>query len=744
MRILHTPVASTTLDVDWSFKIMQTGSGLLFVLCCSMLVAHTSQPPKRLFDDRRTAHRAAPCKPAADLLINARAWARPGIGGTAPGVRVAAELGCWRKELAVFGDRVWLATALGMTATRPLLFESMPITYDRAFGGMDYRANPIGLGWGPGERGRRLPNIERMDQRVMQPTSQPEPGGFGPIDPFWQPRIGKLGTFDNAWLERCWPGLPANADPSFWNEAPADQQFHRPFRGDERLAFENLDPQHEMFELCLPGRRARAFVEMAEHEFRELELALDTIDVDLEMAQTELVWRGAMRITSPRLREIGFLFTLVEQLAKPSSLADCHARFAAMRRAQYPTDDERKADQEAARAAREAAQAESDAAAKTQSVETEALIAEVRQRVDALLNKSGRSGGIDALPKSEPPTDFVAAAARGLAALRKRNLPQADEAEAGLRQVQAMLPMPESAWTRERVIEAHAADADMSDADLSGLDLSGLELTHARLSRAKLTKANLLGASLAGADVSGADFTGTDATNLDLQDANLAGARFTDATVIGARLTGANLTRTKFAGVKAGGLNFDRCQGEAADFRDAALAGSSFQQAHLPGSIFTGANLNRARFDGALLHAADFGDVLGETASFVDADLTNLRARRRARFTRCKAPVSVFQQAKLAHADFSQATLHRGNFAEADMTEARLDRAILSSACFDDAILCRAVVTNAKLLRASFERAELENANFAGSNLYQAGLFGARAGGTDFTGCFLAGTLLAQ
>jgi uncharacterized protein YjbI with pentapeptide repeats len=747
MRILHSPVTRSGIDIDWSFKTMPAGGGLFFVLCCSMLVSHTGEPPKRLFEDRQTGHRAAPRKVAGDFLVNARAWAKPGVGGTAAGVRVAIELDSWRKELAVFGDRTWRGSALGMTATHAEPFQSMPITYDRAFGGSSYRANPIGLGWGSGERARRLPNIERMDQRIIQPTSQPEPAGFGPIDPFWQPRVGKLGTFDEAWLERRWPGLPADADPGFWNEAPADQQFPDGFRGNEQLAFENLDPQHDRLELRLPGLRARAFIAMADGDFRELSLALDTIDSDLEVGQTELVWRGAMRVISPRLHDLAFLFTLLESLARPTEHADCHARFAAMRRREYPTAEERSADADAVRAEQEAAAAERADAFNERLTAFEAQIADAKLRAEAVLQRPEIANKFAAAEKQGIPGDLVAIAAPALARLRKHDPGKADEAEAVLRTAEAARPSAAPRWTRESVAETHAAGADLAGADLSGLDLSGLELDGARLVRANLTKTNLLGASLAGANLSGADFREADARNLDLKDACLSGVRFAGAVLAGARLAGTDLTGSNFAEVNAAGLNFDRTHGIGADFTGARLAGASFRGANLPRSIFAGAALMRAQFDGATLTAADFGTVQGGDISFVDANLTNLRAMaadfRRGRFTRCVAPLIVLQQAMLELADFSHATLKRANFAEASLQQARFDRAVLAHACFDDAMLRHAVLSNAQLLRASFERSDLSEADFSGASLYQAGFFGARADGTNFTGCFLAGTLLA-
>ncbi|HHH10946.1 MAG TPA: DUF2169 domain-containing protein, partial [Sorangium sp.] len=57
------------------------------------------------------------------------------------------------KKLRVIGDRVWQRGMLGMRLSSPTPFRTMPICYERAFGGADEvsgtweERNPIGRGW---------------------------------------------------------------------------------------------------------------------------------------------------------------------------------------------------------------------------------------------------------------------------------------------------------------------------------------------------------------------------------------------------------------------------------------------------------------------------------------------------------------------------------------------------------------------------------------------------------------------
>ena len=95
-------------------------------------------------------------KPRCDVLLNATAYA-PG-GEPAPKVRVGVKLGGWSKVIDVVGDRVWLQRGGTLGPSRPSPSPAMPLTYERAFGGVDdtdpdpsthgaYMPNPIGRGF---------------------------------------------------------------------------------------------------------------------------------------------------------------------------------------------------------------------------------------------------------------------------------------------------------------------------------------------------------------------------------------------------------------------------------------------------------------------------------------------------------------------------------------------------------------------------------------------------------------------
>jgi hypothetical protein len=175
----------------------------------------------------------APTKPLVDFLL---------IGGIAlptpvEEVDVTVQVGRrLKKTVRVFGDRMWLpAVASTLSLSRPQPFSEMPIEWDRSFGGHDpehpelYEArNPIGRGMRKEPHsleGQLAPNFEDPRALITSWSSKPAPIGFGPVAPFWQPRVTHAGTYDEKWKEEVFPLLPDDFDERYFNCAPLDQQF---------------------------------------------------------------------------------------------------------------------------------------------------------------------------------------------------------------------------------------------------------------------------------------------------------------------------------------------------------------------------------------------------------------------------------------------------------------------------------------------------------------------------------------
>ncbi|HKB04348.1 MAG TPA: DUF2169 domain-containing protein [Gemmataceae bacterium] len=197
----------------------------------------------------------APRKPRCDVLLTGSAY---GPGGRATDrVTVSMRVGNVQKSFDVVGNRIWLAGALTLAISKPEPFTTMPISYDRAFGGVDkaktdpttfrwYPTNHAGVGWHDYLDtkfldGTPLPNTEETGNPVRKPNGTYRPMAFGPIGRAWQPRPKWVGTYDQKWQDETYPFLPADFDERYFQAAPEDQQTDY-LAGGEEVELLNLTP----------------------------------------------------------------------------------------------------------------------------------------------------------------------------------------------------------------------------------------------------------------------------------------------------------------------------------------------------------------------------------------------------------------------------------------------------------------------------------------------------------------------
>jgi len=142
-------------------------------------------------------------------------------------VSLTAGSRAWR--LVVFGQRWWRRNAMGrLVASEPERFDTIAVTWDRAYGGAVERPpgllpgtdlphpggrlvhplNPSGVGWHGGEpppADSPLPNVESADHLIRGSGDTPHPVGLAPCPelpqlrmlPYGGPQIGQLDTAED-------------------------------------------------------------------------------------------------------------------------------------------------------------------------------------------------------------------------------------------------------------------------------------------------------------------------------------------------------------------------------------------------------------------------------------------------------------------------------------------------------------------------------------------------------------------
>ncbi|WP_437925193.1 DUF2169 domain-containing protein [Sorangium sp. So ce291] len=258
-------------------------------------------------------------KTRGELLVTGRCYPPGRVARPASSVRV--KLGPIDKSLYVIGDRTW--GLLGMSDPTP--FTEMPVTWRNAFGGEGFAKNPLGKGHG--DRSAALPNIESPRHLIRARGDRPAPAGLDGYDVTWPQRSSKIGTYDTAWREECFPGFARDMDPTLFNMAPDDQQIDGFFRGDESFVVENMHPDKPRIEGALPGVASRCFICLKTSdgvEIREPAMKLDTVRLFPHRERGVVLFRGGVEIAEDDAKDVVAVLVACEAMGAPRPAAYYH------------------------------------------------------------------------------------------------------------------------------------------------------------------------------------------------------------------------------------------------------------------------------------------------------------------------------------------------------------------------------------------------------------------------------------
>ena len=268
-------------------------------------------------------------KPKGEVLVVGKCFTPE--GKPIPAYEVGLQIGPIDKTLFVFGDRFWKRKkGILKTISDPHPFTEMDVSYENAFGGPEYKKNPLGKGHSPvksntGENVHPLPNIEDPHDLIDSPKKKPDPAGFGPIDLTWPQRMEKVGTYDQKWLDNLFPGLAEDIDYTYFNAAPPDQWLDGFFNGNESFEIRGMHPEKKVIQSRLPETRSRCFMNLKTDEgeqFREIKTNLDTVWLFPHAEKGIIVWRGVVEIGTDDAEDVLHMLVAYERINdEPRSIA---------------------------------------------------------------------------------------------------------------------------------------------------------------------------------------------------------------------------------------------------------------------------------------------------------------------------------------------------------------------------------------------------------------------------------------
>jgi hypothetical protein len=263
--------------------------------------------------------------PAFEVILLGAAH---GFGGRAVEVqRVGLAVGSERRELLVYGDRVWERGLGGARISNPMPFSRMPLTYENAFGGtavilVDREApvllsdprNPAGKGIDPGptaealgkqlrapagypiyEKTRRLPNIESPKALIERWEDAPDPAGWATV-PLSTATHALRAIDTSAMAPAKGPSPrppPLVLQDGIFHRAHPDWVIRRPERG-AKVVLDGLAPEGRI-EFRLPALRVLGDYVVDEQE-GTLELDPHMLVLLPEQSRFYLVYRASFNL----------------------------------------------------------------------------------------------------------------------------------------------------------------------------------------------------------------------------------------------------------------------------------------------------------------------------------------------------------------------------------------------------------------------------------------------------------------
>ncbi|MFO0759238.1 MAG: DUF2169 domain-containing protein [Byssovorax sp.] len=167
----------------------------------------------------------------------------------------------------------------------PAPFVSMPITWERAYGGAT-PVNPIGCS-----------GYDDDQPNIVDPQNPFRPVGFGPISAAWPLRNKRLGALTRAFLDAPIVDIPEGFDWGYFQSAPTDQQLAE-LDPEAIVVLEGFHEGKPRLEISLPNAQAKGAIygldPAAPDAPRELAFRADTLHLDTDRWLATITFRASI------------------------------------------------------------------------------------------------------------------------------------------------------------------------------------------------------------------------------------------------------------------------------------------------------------------------------------------------------------------------------------------------------------------------------------------------------------------
>ncbi|AKL43222.1 TPA: DUF2169 domain-containing protein [Serratia marcescens] len=643
-------------------------------------------------------------KPFAEYLIAGHA----GVGQPVKTLDVSADIGGLKRRWRVEGEG-----RRGAMGAEPFL--SVPLDHTSAWGGKDSKENPVGRGCNDGLRPLLMTLSAEGSAQERSPLAAPAPvpHEFALRKAHIDKVAGQIAS--KAYLEKAFPGLPADIDRRYYQMAPPAQWLPEAAWPD-RVPFElqGVGAQSQAIRGELPAVRGRAFIRRHDSEgLEEIELQRKTLWFLPDSDMALIIFTGNAPLTH-------LLDESIESLMLALDRCDAPRPFDYFRQVHHKRSDD-------------------DASPFEFLFDPDLMPAEMGLNVIQAASEHPSDLRYDPSPMSLGDSAVFYQRIREAIALHQQQT-AAEPAPVTLPD----LPDLPAEDGNDAFFPASATVEGKTFTGLRSPALSDKHFLQCRFERCDFSQAVLENCTFENCVFDAVNLTQAALRRIRMVSCTLQKPLMAESVWQEAVLEKVTLEEPQGQGMRAEGVRLDYCVFERGDF-----TASRFERGAIGNGMFNGSTLIRTQFLQGELDACVFNRCLVEGAVALDMALTKNSFLggnwRGVRFERCRIEsMTAGMQVNFSHGVFSDCCFTKVGLKAARMERCQLQYSVFTECNFDEADLTACAIVGCDMAGVRFKDSVLTHARWQNSSAQQAMFYNADLRDAGFEQCNLAAANLAM
>ncbi|EPL2888100.1 DUF2169 family type VI secretion system accessory protein [Serratia marcescens] len=643
-------------------------------------------------------------KPFAEYLIAGHA----GVGQPVKTLDVSADIGGLKRRWRVEGEG-----RRGAMGAEPFL--SVPLDHTSAWGGKDSKENPVGRGCNDGLRPLLMTLSAEGSAQERSPLAAPAPvpHEFALRKAHIDKVAGQIAS--KAYLEKAFPGLPADIDRRYYQMAPPAQWLPEAAWPD-RVPFElqGVGAQSQAIRGELPAVRGRAFIRRHDSEgLEEIELQRKTLWFLPDSDMALIIFTGNAPLTH-------LLDESIESLMLALDRCDAPRPFDYFRQVHHKRSDD-------------------DASPFEFLFDPDLMPAEMG------LNVIQAASDHPSDLRYDPSPMFLGDSAVFYQRIREAIVLHQQQTAAEPAPVTLPdLPDLPAEDGNDAFFPASATVEGKTFTGLRSPALSDKHFLQCRFERCDFSQAVLENCTFENCVFDAVNLTQAALRRIRMVSCTLQKPLMAESVWQEAVLEKVTLEEPQGQGMRAEGVKLDYCVFERGDF-----TASRFERGAIGNGMFNGSTLIRTQFLQGELDACVFNRCLVEGAVALDmAFIKNSFLGgnwRGVRFERCRIEsMTAGMQVNFSHGVFSDCCFTKVGLKAARMERCQLQYSVFTECNFDEADLTACAIVGCDMAGVRFKDSVLTHARWQNSSAQQAMFYNADLRDAGFEQCNLAAANLAM